>query len=151
VTYIGDEAFKYCENLRSISMPEKLKTIGNFAFNGCNKLENITIPDGVIVIGKGAFAGCVSFTSITIPKSVSSNTNTFNLFATCNNLKSVTILTTRIRFYDGMFKLCSNLESITFAGTVAEWNAHIADGANLTYGSVPATEVVCSDGTVPLR
>ena len=151
VTSIGAEAFKYCKNLRSISMPEKLNRIGDFAFDGCNKLENITIPDGVIVIGKGAFAGCVSFTSITIPKSVSSSTNTFNLFATCKNLKSVTILTTRIKFYDGMFKLCSNLESITFAGTVAEWNAHIADDANLTYGSVPATEVVCSDGTVPLR
>ena len=152
VTYIGDEAFKYCENLRSISMPEKLKTIGDFAFDGCYKLENITIPDGVTGIGKGAFAGCVSFTSITIPKSAwEAYSNTFNLFACCNNLKSVTILTTRIKFRDGMFKLCSNLERITFAGTVAEWNAHIADGANLTYGSVPATEVVCSDGTVPLN
>ncbi len=152
VTSIGDEAFKYCENLRSISMPEKLNRIGDFAFNGCHKLENITIPDGVTGIGKGAFASCVSFTSITIPKSVwGAYSNTFNLFACCNNLKSVTILTTLIKFHDGMFKLCSNLESITFAGTVAEWNAHIADGANLTYGSVPATEVVCSDGTVPLK
>ena len=152
VTYIGDKAFEYCENLRSISMPEKLKTIGDFAFYGCHKLENITIPDGVTGIGKGAFAGCVSFTSITIPKSVwGAYSNTFNLFACCNNLKSVTILTTRIEFYDGMFKLCRNLESITFAGTVAEWNERIADGANLTYGNVPATEVVCSDGTVPLR
>lgn len=49
---------------------------------------------------------------------------------------------------DYAFSNCSSLTSITFAGTVEQWNA-ITLGTRWNYNA-PATEVVCSDGTVAL-
>jgi hypothetical protein len=47
------------------------------------------------------------------------------------------------------FYECSSLTSITFEGTVVEWNAiSKSDSWN---DQVPATEVICSDGTVSLK
>ena len=46
-------------------------------------------------------------------------------------------------FYD-----CTGLTSITFEGTTEQWNA-ITNGSSWKY-LVPATEVVCSNGTVSI-
>ena len=46
------------------------------------------------------------------------------------------------------FYYCTRLTSITFEGTVEQWNA-ITKGYDWKY-NVPATEVVCSNGTVSL-
>ena len=46
------------------------------------------------------------------------------------------------------FYNCTGLTSITFNGTKAQWNA-ISKGSSWK-GYVPATEVVCSDGSVSL-
>jgi hypothetical protein len=47
------------------------------------------------------------------------------------------------------FSDCTDLTSITFEGTVAQWNS-ITKGNNLFF-KIPATEVICSDGTVSLN
>lgn len=44
---------------------------------------------------------------------------------------------------------CGNLTYIRFEGTIAQWNAIEITDSYWCYG-VPATEVICSDGTVPL-
>jgi hypothetical protein len=46
------------------------------------------------------------------------------------------------------FRSCLYLTSITFEGTKAQWNA-ITKDSDWNY-KVPATEVICSDGTVSL-
>ena len=98
--------------------------IGNYAFSGCTGLTSIVIPDGVTSIGDYAFQNCTGLTSIVIPDSVTS-------------------------IGERAFSYCKNLRSISFAGTVYQWNA-ITKGSNWKY-EVPATEVICSDGTVPLN
>lgn len=55
VTEIGDYAFYYCENLRSISLPTSLTRIGAFAFTGCNGIDSIDIPASVRSIEHSAF------------------------------------------------------------------------------------------------
>lgn len=44
--------------------------IGKDAFKGCNKIISITIPNSVTAIGAVAFSGCTGLTGITIPDSV---------------------------------------------------------------------------------
>ena len=70
VTSIGEEAFRYCDNLTSVSIPESVTSIGDSAFYGCYSLTGVNIPDGVTSIGGGAFFDCRSLTNVFIPESV---------------------------------------------------------------------------------
>ena len=45
VTEINPDMFAYCESLRSIKIPNSIKTIGNNAFKGCNCISQLTIDD----------------------------------------------------------------------------------------------------------
>ncbi len=72
VTSIGNEAFEYCEALKSVTIPDSVTSIGSEAFSGCSSLMSITIPDSVTRIGYAAFKGCSSLTSVTIPAGVTS-------------------------------------------------------------------------------
>ena len=94
------------------------------AFSDATSLKSIIIPNNVTSIGERAFGYCTSLTSIIIPDSITS-------------------------IGERAFSECTDLTSITFEGTVSEWNA-IEFGYNWNE-NVPATEVVCSDGTVKLK
>ncbi len=72
VTSIGNQAFYYCTNLTSITIPNSITSIGNNAFYRCTSLSSITIPNSVTSIGNNAFYSCTSLSSMTIPNSVTS-------------------------------------------------------------------------------
>lgn len=61
---IGGSAFKNCNNLKNIRLPEGLECIGNSCFYKCN-LNEIVIPSSVLVIGDDAFAFCVDLKKVT--------------------------------------------------------------------------------------
>ena len=54
VTTIPDDAFANCRFLRNIELPEGLQVIRNGAFRYCIQLKRITIPSTVIEIGEDA-------------------------------------------------------------------------------------------------
>ena len=72
VTAIGDEAFRSCSGLTSVSIPNSITSIGDMAFRGCSGLTSVSIPNSVTSIGYYAFDNCSSLTSVTIPNSVTS-------------------------------------------------------------------------------
>ena len=110
VTSIGDNAFRDCIGLTSISIPKDVTSIGWGAFAGtgltsitipqgvtsiedmvfsdCKGLSNIIIPPGVTKIGMLAFNGCTGLTSITIPQGVTSID--YMAFSNCTGLTSIT-------------------------------------------------------------
>ena len=65
VTSIGQFAFYYCTELRSVNIPTSVTAIGRRAFSECNILECITIPSSVTTIGSGALGFCQNLTSVT--------------------------------------------------------------------------------------
>ena len=146
MTSIGYCAFKGCSNLTSVTIGNSVTSIGEGAFEGCTELTSITIPDSVTSIGDLAFQGCAGLTSITIPNSVTSIG--VQTFYGCTELTSVTIPDSVTSIGSYAFYDCSSLTSIKFNGTIAQWNA-ISKGYAWKY-NVPATEVVCSDGTVSI-
>ena len=86
VTAIAPEAFKNNTNLKTVKFNSrsKIRNICESAFRGCNGLTSINIPDSVTSIGNYAFSGCSGLTSVTIPNSVTSIDN--HAFSGCSGL-----------------------------------------------------------------
>lgn len=68
---IGNGAFAYCRNLKSIEFNDELNEIGSYAFYDCDSLIDLTIDKNVVSIGRAAFSNCSSLISVTIGNSVS--------------------------------------------------------------------------------
>ena len=64
ITRIGDVAFKGCETLASITVPNTVTIIENRAFSGCKELTSITVPSSVTEIGFNAFYDCPSLSEV---------------------------------------------------------------------------------------
>lgn len=47
-----------------------IEKIYNEAFKGCNEITELNIPEGVTTIGRNAFEGCVSLQKISIPSTI---------------------------------------------------------------------------------
>ena len=94
-------------------------------FLKCTWLTGIVIPESVVSIGAQAFADCTALESITLPVSIVS--------------------------LGGMeFRNCTALEAIIFDGTTEQWDAIFKYDWSMNTG-VPASAVICRDGTVKLK
>lgn len=105
VKVIGNNAFKRCEFLTNINIPNSVTNIGYEAFDCCVSLTSINIPDSVTNIGNKAFSSCVSLTSINIPDSVTNIGN--EAFWGCESLTSINIPNSVTNIGGNAFWLCS--------------------------------------------
>lgn len=89
VTAIGRYAFSECFALRSVTIPNGVKTIGEKAFIGCSGLTSVTISDGVDSIGYAAFACCSNLISVNISSNVKAIGD--KAFNGCSSLTSINV------------------------------------------------------------
>ena len=108
------------KNLSTYKMHEDTKIIAGSAFKDCDRMTSIAIPDGVRSIGDGAFYKCSALTSVTIPDSVTSIGE--DAFYYCSALTSVTIPDSVTSIGYMAFYNCSALTSVYYKGNAAEWN-----------------------------
>lgn len=57
VKTVGSGAFALCEDLKNVSLPFSLREIGDKAFFGCVSLKGVSVSAGVQIIGESAFSG----------------------------------------------------------------------------------------------
>ena len=89
-------AFYGFKSLKSIVIPNSVRTIGHNAFRNCESLRSIIIPEGVEEIDDYAFANCTSLKSVTLPKSI-------------------------CRVGSDVFLFCDNIEEVHYSGTLRQW------------------------------
>lgn len=160
-------AFKNCNNLRSVVLPEQLeyigkkedwgwgngpfsncvnlkniifngcKEIGNNTFYGCSAIQQINIPEGVTRIGEDAFSGCKSLESIIIPNGV--ETIEISAFESCDNLRKISFPPSLKAIEMYAFRYCTSLDSISLPGLNSIGTEAFNGCTNLKELRVPST------------
>lgn len=139
VEIIEESAF--CKSLKSITIPGTVKNIGEEMFRHCESLSSVTLAKGLITIKPLAFGNCESLKSITIPSTV--KTIGGGAFYGCSKLTRVNVLAKEITIYDDdkelyyTFEGCpSSLTLYTVVGSkAAEWGRKY--GCNVVENLLP--------------
>ena len=144
VSLIGDEAFRYCSGLTSVTIHNSVTSIGNYAFSGCSGLTSITIPIYLTSIGDNAFDNCRGLTSITIPESVTSIGD--YAFNGCSGLTSITIPESVTSIGNSAFSGCSGLTSVSIGDSVTSIGDYVFNGCSgLTSVTIPNSVTYIGD------
>ena len=115
---VGEYAFRNCENLKNIILPEDAGQleIGRGAFMNCSSLESFDFSN-IRTISWEAFSNCTSIKEIVISDFGSNDIGAYlysNSFNGCTSLEKVVIGSSGIQqLYMSTFKGCDNLKTIT--------------------------------------
>ena len=112
-TAIGGSAFKGCENLETLILPETLSNIGNEAFEGCKKLAD---KDGFVIVNGVLCTYAGDKADVVIPDSVR---EIDVAFYKNSSLKTVIISDSVTHIRTCAFSHCTNLETVVIPNSVA--------------------------------
>lgn len=137
VSAIGDNAFRNCTGLASVTLGENVATIGSRAFLNCQLLTTINITAAVTTIGDYAFAQCSSLNTVTFNNEEPLELGT-GAFLRCTSLTNVSWPSaSSLEGHGGIsilgtsaFAQCSNLETITLPGDIQLMGTSIFDGCS---------------------
>lgn len=110
VTTIGDNAFRHCDSLYSVVIPNSVVQIRSCAFCDSKNLKTVSFSSNLKRIYQEAFNGCEKLCNIVLPEILSIIDG--SAFAYCESLKSLVIPPNVISIAAGAFKGCSGLRTI---------------------------------------
>lgn len=84
VEYIGQYAFAYSENLKTVHTLDKTIEIGADAFVKCSNLQKLILGENVTTVGKEAFKNCISLRDVKFESDFINFGE--NVFSGCNSL-----------------------------------------------------------------
>lgn len=154
ITNIGTGMFA-ASGLKSIVIPETVKTIGKSAFASCKSLKSVTIEDRTKAVtitpgtsttaayASGAFNGCTALESIDL--SLADVDTMAYLFYGCTNLQSVTLPDGITSIGDYAFYNCSSLKDYVIPDTVTTIGKYSFSGCILL-DTIEISEKVTSIG-----
>merc|ERR1740124_247265 len=148
---IGRYAFYNCDSLKTIKLPNSIKTI-NHAFQNCSSLQKIDLPPSIKTINRGAFSNCSSLETIDIPPSLTTlgerafdNCGSLEevfiqgpiplirrrTFENCYRLKNVVLPKSILSIEEHAFKNCASLLKINLSNSVKSIHASAFEGCLL--------------------
>ena len=165
VTSIGEDAFRNCSGLTSITIPKSITSIDQSAFYYCSGLTSVTLNSNTIVsknyssisdigsifgsqvkeyvigdevtsIGNSAFRGCTGLISVMIGNGVTTIGD--YAFSNCSDLTSITIPESVTNIGGSAFSGCSSLTSVTIPESVTDIGGSAFSGcSSLTSVTIP--------------
>lgn len=109
VTHIGKGAFKNCQKLMKMTLPQSVETIEANAFYYCEKLISIDFPSEMKKIGEYAFQACRNLTEINLPSGL--NEIGVNAFAQ-TGLRKIELKSQVNTIEEGAFMACDQLTEV---------------------------------------
>lgn len=144
VTKIGENAFNYCSQLTSVTLPNSVTTIGRYAFESCSNMVSINIPESVTTIEECAFTRCTSLASIDIPGNVYSIGRW--AFQGCSGLTSVFFAYGLNSIGENAFLNCTGLTEVSIPSSVTNVSKNAFNGcSNLTKVVIDSKAIVSKD------
>lgn len=172
IKIIGNSIFSNYKYITTVEFEEgsELTEIGEAAFKDCDALSKITLPEGLTKIGYRAFGKCMSLKSLKIPTTV---TEGDRIFGTTNAVTSVTFKkgtksipatilkyaysVETVKMYSGVttigkqsFYKCKALTSITIPGTVTKIGSSAFNGCE-NMATVSLSKNVTSIGSYAFK
>ena len=152
LTTLGEKAFSGCTALSSIILPNEVEQIGDETFSGCSALTSITVNDKLKSIGRAAFENCIALTDIILPdnvKTVGSST-----FKNCEKLSSVILGNSITELGDSTFLGCSTLKNIILPSSLQKIGVRSFNGCssliNVELGHINSIGDVAFNGCTAL-
>jgi len=110
IKIIGANAFQFCENLVSVTIPESVEIIERSAFSNCANLTDISLPGKITEIAEDTFSYCGNLRTINIPNGVKKIGR--SAFHGCRRLGNIELPTTMEIIESGAFRACLGFTSV---------------------------------------
>lgn len=157
VTTIGSHLFGNC-SVENIVIPNSVESIGEYAFEYCINLKSVTIPSGCTTIGSKAFVVCFNLSRVVIPDIVT-NIGDAAFLETSGEYAQLEVLYTGTKeqwdnitigeYNDRLFNgiLHCEYEENTNADTLDGWHLNIiSDGSDPENITEPTITLVYTEG-----
>ena len=132
VEKIGKNAFYFCNELQSVTLPNSVMSIEEYAFAGCRSMSEVILSNTLTNIDVSAFSGCKSIASLQLPNTLISIGR--GAFEDCDGLVSMTIPKSVISIGKEAFANCDELSSLM----VEDGNTRYNSGNN-------SNAIICND------
>lgn len=121
ISYIGENAFSACKNLKNVTMCKGITNIDSRAFYGCKSLKKQIIPAGVLTINDYAFEYCSKLDTLIIEEGT--RVLKKNCYDGCSNLRYVNLPNSLEEIAISCFDGCPILEINLPKGlkTIGQW------------------------------
>ena len=126
VRHIDVNAFFYCDQLTSITLPDSVETIGMSAFADCRSLREIVLPKSVTNIEMQAFRNCFSLSNITIQSELRRIPE--RMCENCYRLQAITLPDTLQTIDACAFRGCLSLRSLIIPSGLKQIDKYSLDG-----------------------
>lgn len=138
-TSLGNQAFRGCRVLRSITIPDGVKEFGQALFADCDTLATVVLPDDMTEIPSYFFMNCKELIGFTFPSAVTSIN--YEAFKNCAKLTSLSNLPAGLlTIGPSAFRACHNIASVSLPASLTTIGGYsFSDCTALTGIEIPTS------------